>query len=283
MPLRFIMWNVQHGSAAYIGTPNGKHIVIDLGAGDDFSPLTHLWREGVRKLDHVTITHPHMDHIEDILYFDAFKPGGASMPSHLTEKDIRDGNPKSSSEADKKIRQYLDIKRRYAGSASPQENVHTLQNTGGALVSMFNPVKAPKGNLNNHSVVTTVQYNGVKILIPGDNEAASWEELLGQTSFKSAIRNTHVLVAAHHGRESGFYRPLFDHIRPLITLISDGRAGGTSVTSWYDAVTKGYQVRKRRDRTTSVRKCVTTRNDGSIVVDLGANSAGQGTLEVTVN
>ena len=282
MPLRFIMWNVQHGSAAYMRTPNGKHIVIDLGAGDNFSPLKHLWREGVRKLDHVTITHPHMDHIEDILYFDAFKPDGARIPSHLTEKDIRDGNPKPSPEADKKIRQYLDIKRRYAGSAGPQGNVYSLQNTGGALVSMFNPVKASTGNLNNHSVVTTVQYNGVKILIPGDNESASWEELLGQPLFRTAIANTHVLVAAHHGRESGFYRPLFDHIRPLITLISDGRTVGTSVTSWYDAVTQGYQVRRRSDGTMRVRKCVTTRNDGSIVVEVGANSAGRGTLDVTV-
>ena len=282
MPLRFIMWNVQHGSAGYIQTPNGKNIVVDLGAGDDFSPLTHLWREGVRKLDHVTITHPHMDHIEDIVYFDAFEPQTLKIPSHLTEKDIRGGNPKPSPEADQKIRTYLDIKRRYSGAANLQDNVCLLQNSGGASLLMFNPVKASTGNLNNHSVVTTVEYNGVKILIPGDNESASWEELLGQPLFRIAIANTHVLVAAHHGRESGFYRPLFDHIRPLITLISDGRTVGTSVTSWYDAVTQGYQVRRRSDGTMRVRKCVTTRNDGSIVVEVGANSAGRGTLEVTV-
>ena len=30
MPLQFIVWNVRHGSAAYIETPNGKHIAIDL-------------------------------------------------------------------------------------------------------------------------------------------------------------------------------------------------------------------------------------------------------------
>ena len=30
MLLKFIVWNVQHGSAAYIQTPNGKHIVVDL-------------------------------------------------------------------------------------------------------------------------------------------------------------------------------------------------------------------------------------------------------------
>ncbi len=31
--LRFIFWNVQHGSAAFISTPNERAIVADLGPG----------------------------------------------------------------------------------------------------------------------------------------------------------------------------------------------------------------------------------------------------------
>ena len=41
MPLTFTTWNVQHGSAALICTPNNQTIAIDLGAGD-FSPLEHI-------------------------------------------------------------------------------------------------------------------------------------------------------------------------------------------------------------------------------------------------
>lgn len=41
--LELIVWNVQHGSAVYINTPDGKHIAVDLGAGGNngsvFSPL----------------------------------------------------------------------------------------------------------------------------------------------------------------------------------------------------------------------------------------------------
>ena len=91
MPLRFIMWNVQHGSAAYVRTPNGKHIVIDLGAGEAFSPLKALRDAGIDRLDHVTITHPHMDHIDDILHFDTLTPGTLLSPKHLTEAEIREG------------------------------------------------------------------------------------------------------------------------------------------------------------------------------------------------
>lgn len=121
----------------------------------------------------------------------------------------------------------------------------------------------------------------MKFLIPGDNESPSWEELLSQRTFVTAITGTHVLVAAHHGRESGFHRPLFEHFNPLITLISDGRAVGTSVTSKYYDVTKGWKVR-RRNGTSQERKCVTTRNDGHIEVKVTPGNR-QPTLEVIID
>ena len=83
MTLRFITWNVQHGSAALIQTPNGKLIAIDLGAGEEFSPLGYIKHElGMNQLDEVIITHPHMDHIEDILNFDLLNPRVLLRPRH---------------------------------------------------------------------------------------------------------------------------------------------------------------------------------------------------------
>ena len=267
MPLRLAIWNLQHGSAAYIQTPNGKHIAIDLGASKAFSPLQHLRRNGVQQLDHVTITHPHMDHIDDILNFDLLAPRTLRTPKHLTEDDIRDGNPKPSQEAEAKIQKYLEVRRRYSSPVGTQDRVDLPQNNGGVSIKRFAPTQSSTGNLNNHSVVTVLEYSGVKILLPGDNESASWEELLNRGDFVAAIAGTHVLVASHHGRESGFHSPLFDHFRPAITLISDGRTVDTSATSRYTNVTKGWLVR-RRNGTRQDRKCVTTRNDGTIEVTI---------------
>ena len=286
MTLQLIVWNVQHGSAAYIQTPNGKHIVIDLGAGDasgnGFSPLKHLRQSGIRKLDHVTITHPHMDHIDDILNFDLLFPETLLTPKHLTEDDIRGGNPSPSQEAEAKIQKYLEIKRRYSSPVAPQTLVDLPQNNGGVSIQTFIPSQSSTGNLNNHSVVTVLEYSGVKILIPGDNESPSWAELLNRRDFVTEIAGTHVLVAPHHGRESGFHRPLFDHFHPRITLISDGRTVDTSATARYSNLTEGWKVR-RRNGTAQDRKCVTTRNDGTIEVEVGINSAGRGTLNVTID
>ena len=282
MPLQLMVWNVQHGSAAYIQTPNGKHIAIDLGADDAFSPLAHLWQSGIRKLDHVTITHPHMDHIDDILNFDAIDPTTLLTPRHLTENDIRSGNLKPSQETEAKIRKYLEITERYRYSVAPQNDVTKPENYGGVSVKTFIPSQASTGNLNNHSVVTVLEYSGVKILIPGDNELPAWDELLNRRDFVTAIAGTHVLVASHHGRDSGFHGPLFDYFKPLITLISDGRVVDNSATARYTNVTHGKQV-IRRNGTGQYRKCVTTRNDGTIKVVVGVNSAGQGTLDVTID
>ena len=78
--LKVVVWDVQHGNATYIRTPNDKHIVIDLGIGSYksakssssvFSPLLHLQdKYGVKQLDNIIIMHPHTDHIDDIFNFD---------------------------------------------------------------------------------------------------------------------------------------------------------------------------------------------------------------------
>ena len=75
--LEVVFWDVQHGSAAYIKTPNDIHIVQDLGTGSldngdsSFSPLLHLKNHyGIAQLAFATITHPHRDHLDNIFNFD---------------------------------------------------------------------------------------------------------------------------------------------------------------------------------------------------------------------
>ena len=89
------LWGVQHGSAAYIKTPNGKSVVQDLGIGSiksgsaTFSPLLFIKdRMKVDQLDEVIITHPHADHIKDIWNFDTLDPKVLYRSKHLTEAEI---------------------------------------------------------------------------------------------------------------------------------------------------------------------------------------------------
>jgi competence protein ComEC len=278
MPLEVTFWDVQHGSASYIKTPNGKHIVYDLGTGSyrqrnsHFSPLLYLKnRLGVTRLDEVIISHPHKDHIEDILNFDQLSPRVLRRPKHLLKneitKDIRD--------EDKPIfDKYFEINDRFNQPLTDGENPSLSQNNGGAEIQGFHPTSCSQVNLNNHSIVLSISYAKSKILMTGDNEGPSWEELLNNDQFKTAISGTDIFLAPHHGRDSGFYSDLFKYINPRLTIISDGDVCDTSATDRYRNVTTGWKVHHRKGGSEE-RFCVTTRNDGSIKVQLGIDDTSQ--------
>ncbi len=284
--IKFVFWDVQHGSATYISTPGGQHIVVDLGVGSysdsqlDFSPLLHLKNNwGVKRLDGIIITHPHRDHLDDILNFDALSPRVLRRPSHLNETDIRAGNREDDKEI---IDKYLEIDNKYTASVDPSENPFSANNNGGVEVHSFWPLSCATSNLNNHSSVTVISHAQSKMIIPGDNEPPSWDELLKQNNFVSAIKGTDILVAPHHGRQSGFSSDLFEYINPRLIIISDGRHCDTSATNRYSQQAQGWTVHKRSDGKEE-RKCVTTRNDGVIEVKFGENTNGEPYIEVIID
>lgn len=96
--LTVMIWDVDHGSAAYIKTPNGKHIAIDLGVGDmssgkEFSPLRHLKDNyAVTKLDKLVITHPHRDHLDDIGNVSLVSPRFLRVERDISDEHINKGN-----------------------------------------------------------------------------------------------------------------------------------------------------------------------------------------------
>jgi competence protein ComEC len=71
-------------------------------------------------------------------------------------------------------------------------------------------------NINNHSIVTVITYADVKVILCGDNEPDSWQELIIQKDFIKAISGTDILLAPHHGRDSGFYSDLFCYFKPKL-------------------------------------------------------------------
>jgi competence protein ComEC len=266
------LWDVQVGNAAYIKTPNGKHIVQDLGIGAfetglaSFSPLFFLKnRMNVNQLDEVIITHPHGDHIRDIMNFDTLNPQILSRPKHLTQKEIISGNrPEDRALVDK----YLEISNRYNEDIDSHESPLHVQNNGGAIIQVFMPTLSNNSNINYHSSVTIIEYATSKVILPGDNDRESWQELLGQKRFKEAIDGADVLVASHHGLEAGFCKELFDVIHPKLVVISNGRFNDTSALQRYNQVASGWEVHKRYGGIVE-KKCLTTRNDGNIEIAMG--------------
>lgn len=283
--IRIVFWDVQHGHAAYLATDN-RHIVFDLGTGSyssgqkEFSPLLHLKNKwGVAQLDAAIITHPHSDHLWDITNFSVLSPAVLHRPKHLTAEEIREGNaPSDRLYVDK----YIEIDQQYTSPVTDTTNPFLPANNGGVSFDFFCPTKCARSNLNNHSVVTVVTHAGSKIIIPGDNESTSWNELFEIPRFAAAIASADILLAPHHGREAGYSDLLFEHISPYLTIVSDGAETDTSAVSRYSAHSRGWKVHKRNGGTEQ-RKCVTTRSDGVIVVEFGKTSETTPYIKVTID
>ena len=181
-----------------------------------------------------------------------------------------------------KVGAYLAFDDRYRGGLPADGGPLRADRPDGASVQSFLPTNCPADNLNNRGAVTVVGYAGSKLLLCGDNEPASWLELLANPQFRDAIAGTDVLLAPHHGRESGYCPELFGYIRPRLTVISDGRFCDTSATGRYKAVTSGWTTFYRHRTGSERRFCLTTRHDGDITIELGDSADGRPYLHASV-
>ena len=288
MSVEVVFWDVQHGNASYTKSPNDRHIVIDLGTGSYadnnqiFSPLLHLKNlYGVTQLAYVVITHPHLDHIDDILNFNCLNPKVFKRPNHLSKEDILAGVRE---EDRPKFDEYLEINNRYnqsLGENDPDDPCNP-DNYGGLIIKNFVPVSCSTSNINNHSIITVISYAGIKVIFTGDNESASFNELMENEQFVSTVKNADILLAPHHGRDSGYHNDFVSIVNPRLVVISDSRFCDTSAISRYNNKCRGWAVYKRNG-ISEQRKCLTTRNDGVITVNFGYGSNNNSFLNVKIN
>lgn len=257
------VWDVQLGLAVHVKSPNGKYIVIDLGTGtfesDNTSPLLE------RKNDYIAfmiLTHPHLDHISDILNFDINPPKILQRPKALSNEEVMVGVRQCDRA---KFEKYCEINNRYNAPVECGNDNYTgnPDNYGGLTIQTFSALFCDHSNFNNFSILTVFTLSGIKIVVCGDNETKSFDELMARSDFKEAIKNADVLVAPHHGRESAYHTDFVSLVNPRITIISDTTKCETSASSKYTNMSRGWKVNGKE------RKCLTTRNDGNITVVFG--------------
>lgn len=257
------VWDVQLGLAIHVKAPNSKYIVIDLGTGSyesgNSSPLQkRMWDN----IAYMIITHPHLDHISDILNFDTNAPKVLQRAKSLTNEEVMRGVRY----CDKaKFEKYCQINDSYNSPvrSDNENNPDNADNYGGLEIRTFSIATCDHSNFNNFSIITVFTLSGVKVVVCGDNETDSLEKLMKQEDFKNAVRRADVLVAPHHGRESAYHSDFVSLVNPRITIISDTTKSDASAVDKYTKNSRGWKVRGQE------RKCLTTRNDGNITVEFG--------------
>ena len=264
--LELIIWNVEHGLAVSIFTPQSllappRVIAYDAGRSDDFSPL--VWvrdQRQVKQLDAFVLSHPHADHLRDLPALMQIPPKVVWRPLPAASM-IREAAHGALEET--VIDAYeRDIDQVYVG-AEPFDITQSAW-SGGCEISIWRPPFHP--NLNNMSLVMFISYASVTVCLPGDLEKPGWDALLGMAGFTSELAKTTILLAPHHGREAGVCKQAFDLMSPQLCVISDGPTLETS-TNVYTALASGANVRK--NNVAALRRALSTRKDGIIQVRIG--------------
>jgi len=286
MTLKITFFDVQHGNATYIKTPNGTHILHDLGTGTlnnntEFSPVHYLKNQNVDRLNYLIISHPHKDHIEDILNIDMINPSVFTRPI-IPSSFLNDSIKNANADDEKIYRKYIDISNKYTGNVNPETDPGDSKNNGGVNIETFK-ASGDDTDLNYYSLVTLISYGGAKILLTGDNNPKSINELMENSSFTSKTENIDILLTPHHGRKSSYVSKFVKHLNPILTIISDKKDDENkelSAVNSYSKNSRGFNV--HHNTGSKERFCLTTRQDGTITTQF-SNGNGERFLHVSTN
>lgn len=262
---KVITFDVEHGNCHALITPNNHLILIDAGNRGDFSPARHLnevW--GHTSLRWLTVTHFDSDHLSDIDNVAKFvRPRTLEQPA-VTSGQLLHLYPDGFSQTQETFFEF-----RASYNTPAPEMSDPGYDWGGVQFATFQndftDFDSPK--INNLSVVTFAKYAGWGFMFPGDLERVGWLKLLENEDFIEQLKHVSVLIAAHHGREAGFCKEIFDYCSPNLVIISDKGWSETSRTELYSDQSYGLYVRSR-SRGRVHRKVLTTRQDGAVMVEI---------------
>jgi competence protein ComEC len=275
------VWDVEHGDAMLIKSPEAN-IIVDLGKHNNgFSPVQQARKHGIEEVDLLVVSHPDLDHIQDIDNFtDYYHPtyfmhSEREIPYIKHKKNELYPNDESYQTI---TEEYIQLHNRYNWSRSPPAKfgdltVHefslTPEEAGLPKPKARSPKHGPQ--LNNLSVMNVFEYNGFKLATMGDLESDGIEMLLEREAVIDALRGTNILLAPHHGRRSSYSSQLMEVAKPDLVGASDSGGTENSAIGRYGQEATGTTV-QNRDNGSETRYTVTTRQDG--VLYFGANSDG---------
>lgn len=232
--LKITLWDVGHGLAIWIKTPNGYNHLIDAGTNDDFCPARHMSeRYGETKLDYLVISHPDMDHIQGL-------PGiveHLGTPRVLLRNKSLPDSEKFGGASKEYQKTFKSLDASHTDAIDWSENPRNPIFNGGVAVKSGYCNYELGMSKNNSSVVMFYAYAGWLFVFPGDIEDAGWQKLWKEKSkeFEPLIKAAKykVLVSPHHGRSSAYSEEMMKAIEPHLILISDKRGDAPTDQRYY--------------------------------------------------
>ncbi len=211
--LEITFLDVGQGSSVFIKTPGGKTILLDGGgkAGDfdvgEEKILPFLAHCGIRRLDVIVSSHPHIDHLEGLVAVVKKLPVSLIV-TPCAEYMYKDYYPLIR-EIQKENVQWSQVKGRMKLLVDPSLDI-----------TIFAPQHyLEEENINNCSLVIKMTYEKTKFLFTGDIEADRMKSMAAQFP----LLESNVLLSPHHGSKLSFYRPFLEAVKPEAVVFQVGK------------------------------------------------------------
>jgi len=259
-PLEVHMIDVGQGDATAIRFPDGAWILIDAGP----SSLTwdagarrvvpYLRRRGVRTLEALVLTHPHLDHVG----------GAGAVLEAFRVRGILDPSLPSTSQA------HLGILRAGARNRVSwwRAEAGRMGQRGEVVLEVLHPVPrevsfSGTSDPNRDSVILLIRYGNAAVLITGDAYVDAEQRLAPE------LPPLTVLKAGHHGSRTSTSSALLEATRPALVLLSlgDGNRYGHPHREVLERLEAVNAAILRSDRDGSVRVRIRPGGDTRVWTD----------------
>lgn len=230
------------------------------------NPIDYMIRHNILSVFRFILTHPDMDHMDGIkLFFDLFGPGNFWDTDNNAKKDFGEGAPYN--EDDWKF--YLKLRdgksdtnpKRLAIYSGTHNKYFNLDDNGGGgdglhiLAPTISLLKSANetGDYNDCSYVILYRSCNYRIIFGGDSNDKTWEHILKM--HEKSIRDIDLLIAPHHGRDSGRSYEFLDVLKPKMTFFGNAKCEHLAYDKWYN---RGLEF-------------ITNNQAGCMVVDINNN------------
>lgn len=229
-------------------------------------PQTYLSNLGINTIWRFILTHPDMDHLDGFnalleeIEVNNFWHSGANKP----KPDFAGYNGYKEADWDR----YVNVR------DDKETGITTLKVLAGKIFKYANEddnggggdglqIIAPTQSLvdeanasedfNDCSYVVLYRTGGFKVIFSGDSHDATWEHIL--ENYAADVADCDVLIAPHHGRDSGRSWEFLDVLKPRLTLFGVANSDHLAYDAWN---------RRGLDK-------ITNNQAGNVVLDINGN------------
>jgi len=207
--------DVGQGDAALVQSPGGRNLLIDTGGLPD-SPtgfdvgeqilLPFLNRKGVRDIDILVLTHPHLDHIQ----------GVSALLGKIKIKTIVVAPQFAQYPEGIELKQKLMERNIEIRVVSGGENIYFGEDIN---LEVLSPIGSTAVNANDDSLVIRLGYRDFRVMFTGDAETVPLEAI----SESGQDCRADIVKIPHHGSGNAWTEDFFRAADPEAAVISVGQ------------------------------------------------------------